>query len=399
MLTPADPDFIQSLQASRTFWQKETGDLTPEQLARLDGRKRNLFRAVQMGLLWERTWRDTAVVALQSFDFLEWRGLWQEWIPVLEKAIGDAPSEEAGLKARLLNRLGQLYGKQRRFVEAQAAHEEASALAAAADDPEAMISAYLSMAELLKNRHQYDKAELLARQALLEIERLDDSTRHLAFAYGILGNIARLRGDLETAKENLHQAEQLLCCLDEPVYLARRLNDLGLVLTEMGQYDEAATIYENATTLLACINDETDKSLVLMNLGVLYYRQEKWADAEIVFRRIDTLALAHAGEIGQQAQALNNLGNVLLKQGELAEASGCLREAISLWQQIEDEVNLANSLGTLAELLVTQGDRVEAISHYEEAITILSCYPNNAWARNLLVEFTDDLEPLRHELD
>ncbi|NKQ36203.1 MAG: tetratricopeptide repeat protein [Chloroflexi bacterium] len=398
-LAPADPDFINSLQASLAFWQKETGDLTPEQLARLDERKRNLFRAVKMGLLWEETWQDTAVVAWQSFDFVEWRGLWQEWIPVLEKAIGDAPPEEAGLKARLLNRLGQLYAKQRYLAAAQAAHEEASALAAAADDPEAMISAYLSMAELLKNQHQYDKAELMARQSLLEIERLDDNTRQLAFAYSILGNIARLRGDLIAAEKNLRRAVQQRRLLREPVYLSRTLNDLGIVLTNAGRYDEAAKIYKEATAVLAYVNDESDKSLVLLNLGVLYYRQGKWAEAEMAFRRIDTLALAHAGEIKSQALTLNNLGNVLLKNGKADEAIECLREAISLWREMRDEINLANSLGTVAELLAVHKDQTEAVTYYEEAIAILQHYPNNTWACKLLEGFTDALTPLCHKLN
>ncbi len=399
MLTPADPDFISSLQASLAFWQKETGNLTSEQLTRLDERKRNLFRAVQLGLLWPETWRDTAVVAWQSFDFVEWRGLWREWIPVLEKAIADAPPPAAGLKARLLNRLGQLYAKERRFTAAQTAHEEASALAAEADDAEAMIAAYLSMSELYKNQHQYDKAELLARQALLEIERLDDNTRYLAFAYKILGNTARQRGDLTTAEKFLRRAVKLRYQLDEPVHLARELHDLGLILTEAGQYEEAVIIYEEAAAILVPVNDETDKSLILMSLGYLYYRQEKWVEAESTFRRIDTLALARSGEIGRQALTLNNLGNVLLKKGEMGEATECLQEAISLWQQIGDEVNLANSLGTLAELLTIYGNQAEATIYYEEAIVILSRYSDNAWARKLLVEFTDYLESLLRELD
>lgn len=365
--------------------------MTPEQLARLDQRKRNLFLAVQRGLLWPDTWRDTAVVAWQSFDFLEWRGLWQEWIPVLEKAIGDAPPEEAGLKARLLNRLGQLYAKQRRFAAAQAAHEEASALAADADDPQAMISAYLSMAEMLKNQHQYDRAELLARQSLLEIERLDDNTRQLAFAYGILGNIARLRGDWAVAEEHLRRAVLLYRRLDEPVYLARKLNDLGIVLTDTGQYEQAEAVYEEAVHVLALINDESDRANILLNWGVLYYRQERWGEAEAAFRRIDTLALAQAGERGQQAHTLNNLGNVLLKQGQWVEAAGCLREAIALWRQMEDEVNLANSLGTLAELQVAAGNRAEAVPLYEEALAILPRYRDNAWASRLLATFTQGL--------
>jgi len=390
-LAPADPDFINSLQASLAFWQKETGDLTPEQLARLDRRKRNLFRAVKMGLLWEETWRDTAVVAWQSFDFLEWRGLWQEWIPVLEKAIADAPPQEAGLKARLLNRLGQLYTKERRFAAAQDAHEEASALAAAADDPEAMIAAYLSVAELLKNQHQYDMAELMVRQALLEIEWLDDNTRQLAFAYNTLGNIARLRGDWTIAERNLRQAVQLYRCLDEPVYLARRLNDLGIVLTNVGQYEQAETTFEEAANILTSINDESDRSHILINWGVLYYRQERWSEAETIFRRIDTLVLAQAGEVGQQAQTLNNLGNVLLKRGQWVEAAECLQKAIALWRQMGDEINLANSLGTLAELRVTQENQSEAVPLYEEAITILRRYPDSNWTSKLLAAFTRGL--------
>ena len=86
-----NPQFMQSLVASLHYWQKKTKVLGPDKVQWLDSRRRNLFQAVQFGLSQPETWEATVQVLLQSFNFAEWRGYWQEWILVMQEALANAP--------------------------------------------------------------------------------------------------------------------------------------------------------------------------------------------------------------------------------------------------------------------------------------------------------------------
>jgi tetratricopeptide (TPR) repeat protein len=89
------------------------------------------------------------------------------------------------------------------------------------------------------------------------------------------------------------------------------------------------------------------------------------------------------------------LGNVYLKQHRLTEAEAQLRHARSLWQQLQAPLNLANTIGTLAEVLVQQGKEEEAALLFEQAIKLLHDYPDDAWAKNLLSGFQEQLDNLQ----
>ena len=89
------------------------------------------------------------------------------------------------------------------------------------------------------------------------------------------------------------------------------------------------------------------------------------------------------------ANASNNLGNVYLLKEEWDQAEKYLKGSIILFKQAQAQVHLANSLSGVAEALVGMGKVDEAIPYYDEAIEIVSEYPEDAWAQRLVKEFTE----------
>ena len=387
--------FIRSIKGAIAYWRKRTQEMDDNTIRRLDAERQNIFQAVQFGLVPPQTWRDAAMVVLQTFDLIEQRGYWQEWIPVMEMAITHCADDQLHLKVKLLNQLGQFYRFLWQLVPALAAHKEAETIAQQLRDEQMLAESHCSLSELYLRQRQYDKAEQYGQSALTQFTNVDVEEKWLAATLNTLGELARFRGDLLLAEKRLSQAAAHWRSLNKPVRIARTLNDLAVTFLAAGKFEQAHQCYIEVVTLLEPTTNELDKVMVQINLGVLYFRQEKWIEAEAVFRKADSACIQQSPNIYYQALIANNLGNVLLKQNRLEEAALYLHNAAAFWRQTGDNLELANTLGTLAETTIAQKRVLDAIPLYEEAIEILSDIPDDARAENLQKSFVAQQEAIQ----
>lgn len=109
--------------------------------------------------------------------------------------------------------------------------------------------------------------------------------------------------------------------------------------------------------------------------------------AEVTFRQGVTTAQKLQGMFHLRGSLTHNLGNTLLALGRLVEARGYLEKSIVLWQQANDPIEQANSMGTLGELFEAQLGWVSAVSCYEQALDLLAAYPDHSWAQKLVTQF------------
>ena len=123
------------------------------------------------------------------------------------------------------------------------------------------------------------------------------------------------------------------------------------------------------------------------NIGFLYYKQGRWPAAEAAFRQADTDYLRRSPNFHLQAQVANNIGNTLIKQAKFESAVSYLRQAVDLWLQADDKLELANTSGSLAEALAGQGNTNQALAHFEEALALLAHFPDDTWAVRLRSDF------------
>jgi tetratricopeptide (TPR) repeat protein len=243
---------------------------------------------------------------------------------------------------------------------------------------------------------QYGDAETCGRFALETFTRLDTRDDLITNCYWALGSIARRRGDIDAAREQLTHATNLARTTQQPTYLARMLNELSWLLLEIAEYDEALVYSAEAEQTLATTASERDKVQVQLNRGLLYYRQQKWTEAELAWRHaLNSAYFRQSGEIDEQARLAHNLGTVLLKQGYLVEAEAQFSYARQLRQELQDNIALANTTGSLAQVYAEQGKQDEASALLEEALQLLGAYPDDAFAQILRPQFETQLQDLR----
>ncbi|MCC6607265.1 MAG: tetratricopeptide repeat protein [Anaerolineae bacterium] len=393
-----DPDFIQSIRAGLRYWQKKTETMQAGQAMWLDGQRFNLNEAVVQGLRYPETWQDTALLLLQTFDFSEWRGYWQEWTAVFEQALAAAPEKETVVYGRLQNRLGQLYRLGNRLPEAETQHTAALALAQQLANDDLLAITYNCLAEYHLGQRNVDQTRAFAQAALDLAQTRPSLERIAAFAHLNLGRIEVFVGNWSAAIDHFQQAIHTWRRLNNHIYLARAWDDLGNVYTHTGEFGLAQQAYEEAGAILSLTNNVKDKAYVSLHLGVLYYRQESWDKAEAAFLEIDPVALREQNELDLLAIIYNNLGNVYLEMKRWDSAADYLNLAIALFRERENALELGNSLGTLASVYAQDGQQEAALPLYAEAIQLLEQFPESQWAQKLLREFGTAYEKLRADL-
>lgn len=382
-------DYITLIHNGLRGWQKIAGSLDDEAIAALEERRLNLHHFLEEGLRLEATQQPTAALMVKLGHFIETRGYWEEWLPLLEQAIAACAGDPA-LQARLLYWQGYLLAEKRgRHEEAVAVLQTAQQLAQRVADQRLLAETLFFLGEVHCQIHQYDAASRYAHEALTLFRQQSESSSWVAATLNSLGNIARDQGEWDTAVQYLNESVALWRQDPRTVRLARVLFNLARAYTGQDALEQAHTCLAEAYQLVVDSSHEIDKSRVLNETGVIYYRQKAWAEAAAAFQRANTPYLQNSPDLFMRAALANNLGNVFYEQQRWAIAEAHLHQAISLWQAQNNDESLGNSLGSLGKVLVAQAKKEEADECFAEAITLLAQFPQNQWANKMLAEFRD----------
>lgn len=418
MSVAAPPEsFVACALANLEYWRQTVSAAPEAEFGALAEEWPNLLQAVRFGLALPQARPVTAELALAAFDFVERHGYWEEWLPLLRgllevwpdaparpsPGVGEAPHAAPAAavlpphtRALLLDQLGNFLRLSWRPAEAVAAHTEAAALLRELDDPQQLARVHHALSEDYRVWHRYPEAERFGRLALEEFKQLGlaEVAGKGGAVLNTLGLIAYARGEYPLAEECLTKAVALWRAAQSPAILAQMLVNLAIVLEAQKKIEPALCAYLEASELLESTVDELKKTMLQLSLGTLYFNQGRLAEAKAAFAQADSPYLRASDHLYYQAVVANNLGNVLLAQGQLVEAEGRLRSALALWQLLDEGLMKANTLGDLGEVLSKLGRRVEASRAYAEALELLRHYPADAWAKKLLTKLSAQREAL-----
>ncbi len=148
---------------------------------------------------------------------------------------------------------------------------------------------------------------------------------------------------------------------------ASSLRDTALTYYQKSKYLDAAKCFAQARDTYRAEGDRAMSAEMQNNLGVVYRAQKNYP---LALQTIET-ALVELREINDTpriAQALGNLGSVLLEMNQLDRAAQVLNESLELFDLQKDKARRSEILRLLGEVRLKQGKFVEGMMDYEAGL-------------------------------
>jgi tetratricopeptide (TPR) repeat protein len=273
--------------------------------------------------------------------------------------------------------LGELLVQTGRFEEGKELQLAAVAAATAGRDNEALARA----AEFLARLHSEvlgkpKEAEPWARIAEAAAGQLGHRPLLASSQAHMRAMIATKSGDNEKALFEMRRALAAAEAADGSEDKQSSLqNDLGIVLGNLGRYDQAETALRKSLEIERKLYGEGHPATAraLDALGGLYFSQERHEEAlEHQQAALDLLIEAYGEEHRVVALSMNNVATGLRAVGRLDEADRLQLRAVEILEKVlgPDHIELAIGLANLAFNYRERGELGKALELYRRALPI-----------------------------
>lgn len=241
-------------------------------------------------------------------------------------------------------------------------------------EPEVRVDLLVVLGELFDKLGHYDRAGAVLSQAVAEAgASLSDRDPANAAALDALGRLSTTVGDAREAEELFRSAlEAHERSGSSPDAIAATRSNLALALRQLGEYEEAGTIYRDviARTLESTAGDSLAVTSELNGLGQVLQGQERDAEAAEHFRTVRRLKESAGQRDAQLAHVIHNLGVVLAVLEQNDDASVAHEQALAIWQDLfpDGHPEIARSLEAIGRVHEREGRWQAADSVYGAAI-------------------------------
>ncbi len=315
------PRFATAIGNNIAYWCEQAAAQSDSELRTLTSHHAEIVQAAQFGAALPPTHLLTLELVETCFNLIERGRLESLWLPILETIKNMHNERLADAHRHQLDyRLATLLRLQQRFNEAIA---------------------------LLDTLHGKPLTEQMQEQILVEISEN-----------------WRLQGALSIAKEFALQALVQFEQIGNQRWQATVLNNLGILDTELQDFDAAASCLERALKLEQEADDATRIVRVLTNQGRLFQQlQQPWRAMSVY---LDAQAyLEQTESIGDKLTVLINLATVYMDIGQFDRAVTTLKEAKS-------QLDLQRGLLFFAGLIdLNLGAATRAQGHYQVTLRYL----------------------------
>ncbi len=276
---------------------------------------------------------------------------------------GDAEAD--AIEARALLGLGEVSGLLGKHPLAGTYLERAREQALSLGEQALAFDVDEELACHLMGRGEMEKTELVLERALMGSRSLSDPTRE-ARIQSRYGDFFARKGNAEAARDRYLLALDLLQAGEEKVLMGRILNNLGVTLMHLQQFQEALKCYEDAYRLRWGMEYQRGMIINLHNIGDVYFRMGELPKAVRQFTESLRLAEENGWE-GGRAINLIYLGFVDALQGSEERGTAQLLEGEALARQVGDEEAAATARLFLARLHAHCGHHQQAVEASMEA--------------------------------
>ncbi|MGH3295930.1 MAG: tetratricopeptide repeat protein [Trebonia sp.] len=185
-------------------------------------------------------------------------------------------------------------------------------------------------------------------------------------AFGVLGVVARLRGQPDEARRILRLSLAAARTARRRDVIGRAQFNLAAIAHEHGELDSAERLYAEALAEMRSIGDGFGIAGVLHSLGKIHFHRCAADEAMALF--LESVALRRRlGDAQGAANSEHSYAHVLLSLGRMAEARKLLEAALWSTADLGERRSCGHYLDSLAMIALVDGDVAAADGYLAEA--------------------------------
>ena len=219
--------------------------------------------------------------------------------------------------------------------------------------------AYGNLGILYQIRGELDRAEEMYLKSLAVSEALGHN-EGMASQYGNLGNLYQTRGEFDRAEEMLLKSLAINEALGRKEGMANQYGNLGNLYKTRGELDRAEEMCLKSLAIYEALGRKEGMANQYGNLGNLYQTRGELGRAEEMC--LKSLAFNEAlGRNEGMAIDYGNLGNLYQTRGEFDRAEEMYLKSLAIDEALGRKEGIANQYGNLGNLYQIRGefDRAE----------------------------------------
>ena len=225
--------------------------------------------------------------------------------------------------------------------------------------------ALLSMGVLKEWKGELDDAERFYQEGKRLAEQVNDLSLQ-AFAINNLGKICIHRNEYNTAKKYFENSLSISKTLDDVMGQGIAIHNLGLLSSKLGDFHTAISYYHQSLELET---EDLGRAITLNNIGQSFVSLENTIEGRQFFQQTKQIAVTN-DSAPLLALALNNLGVIEMKEGNLVDARKNYLEAKNINERIGSQLQLVQVLFNLADLSFVEQDEHSRHAYNQNAVNL-----------------------------
>jgi len=246
-------------------------------------------------------------------------------------------NKQPGLAAKSALMLGEgnyLAGK---YKEALRWYFEAEKKYGSINDQNGLAEVYAEMCVFYVKNKAFKEADTVSRKAV-NYSIAAKNNIQLATSVNNRGLMFMDEGKTDSAVNSFRSSYSVYKKLNDKVGMAYSLDYLSSALAEKGSYTEALLAMNEGRQLRAGTGDKTGEAIAINNIGELYLKEKKPAEAAPFF--VDAIGKAHALKYPDlEIYAYSMLAQTYQQQGLFREAYQAQSKYLELNQKFQDDKN------------------------------------------------------------
>lgn len=337
-----------------------------------DAQKDDLTRLAEiadhLSLKSGQEWRTE--VALRLGSFAEVTGEYTVAIVAATEALQLAATTQTPAQQAASYLLwGQALLRQGKYEEAQEKFQLSQTQALTHLLPQIVADSLRFLGVIASDLGQFDQAKQYYEEALPLYHKLEDK-RGESTVLNNLSIVAHAQNQLVAAMTHWEQARLIHQAIGDREGTARVLTNLSSVCLDLGEFEKGLAYSQEALTICREIDLRFGQGFNLINLSLFSFHLQADQQADIFSQAAMKLA-QEIESLPLEGMALKDRAYLLMQQQQWAEANETYQQALSIWQQLAQPLQLLEVQAGLARVALLQEKLVEAQAYIQPVLAHL----------------------------